>query len=104
MFFGSKDYFKLGDHNAWCDVCGFKFKASELRKRWDGMMCCPDDWEKRHEQDFLKSMPEKPAPPWSRPRNDKISDLTPSTFTSPMDDNAGTTYFVPFEKVDGSKL
>lgn len=60
-------HLKLGDWNAICDVCGFKLKASQLRKRWDGMMCCEEDWETRNPLDFLKVADEHIAPPWSRP-------------------------------------
>ena len=64
---GPKDYLALGDWNAICDVCGAKFKASELRKRWDGYMCCSDDWEERHPQDLIRLPKERQAPPWARP-------------------------------------
>ena len=57
----------LGDHNAICDVCGFKFKASQLAKRWDGFMVCEKDWEQRHPQDTLRVKPENTTVPWSRP-------------------------------------
>ena len=56
-----------GDWNAICDRCGFKFKASELRKTWDGWMVCGKDWEARHPQDFIRSRPDKQSVPWSRP-------------------------------------
>ena len=52
---GKNDYFKPGDRNAICDGCGFKFKASQLRKRWDGYMVCEDDWEPRHPQDLVEA-------------------------------------------------
>ena len=97
---GPKDYLKVGDHNAFCDVCGFKYKASELRKRWDGMMTCSEDYEPRNEQDFLRSIAEKPAPPFSRPRNDNVE----NPFSSPMADNAGSSYFTTFGPADRSKL
>jgi hypothetical protein len=64
---GSADYLKRGDWNAICDVCGFKFKASELKKRWDNMMVCEKDFEFRHPQDFLKSRRDNQAVSWSRP-------------------------------------
>jgi hypothetical protein len=96
---GPKDYLKVGDHNAFCDVCGFKFKASELRKRWDGMMVCSEDNEIRHPQDLIRSIKEKPAPPFSRPRNDEID----NPFSSPMADQTGTT-FTTFGPADRSKL
>lgn len=57
----------LGQWNAICDVCGFKKKSSEVRKRWDGLMVCPEDWEERHPQDLLRVKPEKIVPPWVRP-------------------------------------
>jgi len=64
---GPKDYLKLGDWNVLCDVCGFKFKASELRKRWDGYMCCSKDWEERQPQDLIRLPRERQAPSWARP-------------------------------------
>jgi hypothetical protein len=59
--------FKLGDWFAICDECGFKFHASKLRKRWDGLMVCPEDFELRHPQDFARVVPDNPTPPWIRP-------------------------------------
>lgn len=48
------DEFILGDSNGICDCCGFKFKHSQLRKRWDGAMVCRADWEPQHPQDSIK--------------------------------------------------
>ena len=56
-----------GDWLAICDVCGRKFKASRLMKRWDGMMTCPDDWEPRQPQDFVRGVADFQAPPYTRP-------------------------------------
>lgn len=56
-----------GDYNAVCDVCGFEFKASQLRKRWDGYRVCSQDWEQRHPQDFIRGKPERNRVPWARP-------------------------------------
>lgn len=64
---GPKDYLKLGDWNALCDVCGFKYKASELRRRWDGYMVCPADYEERQPQDLIRIPPERQTPAWARP-------------------------------------
>lgn len=52
MIKGKNDYLKLGDMNAVCDVCGFKYKMSQLRERWDGYLVCSEDWEPRHPRDF----------------------------------------------------
>lgn len=45
--------FRSGDHASICDVCGFRFYGSELRKRWDGLMVCKEDYEERQPQDYL---------------------------------------------------
>lgn len=53
--------------NAICDVCGFKFKNYQLRKRWDGLMVCSADWEPRHPLDFYKPRAPRAPIPWARP-------------------------------------
>lgn len=58
------------DHGDWiadCDICGRKYKASQLIKRWDGLMCCEDDWEIRQPQDFVRGVPDTQIAPWLRP-------------------------------------
>ena len=62
------DQFILGDSNSICDVCGFKYKSSQLRKRWDGAMVCKADYETRHPQDFVKARPERNNVKDARPR------------------------------------
>lgn len=49
---GANDYYKHGTHNAICAVCGFKHKADQLKKRWDGVYVCAADWEPRHPMDL----------------------------------------------------
>jgi len=62
-----------GEWNAVCDVCAQKYKSGDMKKRWDGLMVCPNDWEPRHPQDFLRAVPDRQYVPWSRPE-------TPDTF------------------------
>ena len=62
-----KNHLILGDWNALCDSCGRKFKASSLKKRWDGLIVCSEDWEQRHPQDLLRVQREQISVPWSRP-------------------------------------
>lgn len=57
-----------GDWNLICDVCGTKVKASQSKRRWDGLIVCPKDFEFRHPQDFLRSKIDKIAVPFSRPQ------------------------------------
>ena len=59
-----------GSWNALCDVCGFKFKARDLKKRWDGAYVCKDDWEPRHPSDLYRPPIEDPSVPWTRPDPD----------------------------------
>jgi hypothetical protein len=63
-------YYKSGDWNAICDVCGFQFKASQLRKRWDGVYVCAKDFEERHSLDFVRTKPDKIKVDFVRRPND----------------------------------
>lgn len=60
-------WFKSGSFNVICDVCGFKFKQSEVKERWDGLMVCPDDWEIRHPQELIRPIQDQNKLPWTRP-------------------------------------
>jgi len=51
--------YKAGDAWGICDVCGFRYYQSQLSKRWDGLMVCPSDHERRQPQDTIKSVKEK---------------------------------------------
>jgi hypothetical protein len=62
----SGNYLRLGDWNAICDVCGFKYKASELKKRWDNLMVCSKDYEHRHPQLYIHVSPDSSNLPWTR--------------------------------------
>lgn len=62
-----KNYLELGNWNALCDSCGRKFKANQLKRRWDGLMVCEEDYELRHPSDFLRVQRERIAVPFARP-------------------------------------
>lgn len=70
---GPKDYLKLGDWNAFCDACKFKFKASELKKDWKGLYKCPTCWETRHPMDFQQPPRTSKPVPWTRPSDEKTT-------------------------------
>ena len=74
---------KLGDWNAICDVCGFKFKASQLRKRWDNAMVCAEDYEERHPSDFFRTRAEDTSVSWTRdePEDNDVSPTRLDTTT-----------------------
>ncbi len=64
---GRADYYASGDHNAVCYECGRKRKASQLKKHWQGYYVCPEHWEPRQPQDFVRSVPDVQTPPWAQP-------------------------------------
>ena len=65
---GPADYwYEPGGHNAVCYECGRKMKASMLVKHWQGYWVCPEHWEPRHPQDFVKSVPDNMTVPWDQP-------------------------------------
>lgn len=93
-----------GGHNVICDVCGLKYKAQELRRRWDGAMVCEWDFEPRHPQEFVRAKRDNPVLPFIRPDLDDsiifagtlglINDLgngtLTATYTSRQDSTSNT--------------
>lgn len=108
------DYYKPGDWNAICDICGFRFKASQLRKNWKNEMVCADDYETRHPQEFIRVRPERISVPWARPEGEDVflgvcyiwersayADL--ATADCALADNAVSTYDVLLDLRDGTQ-
>ena len=87
---GRADYLDLGNWNAVCFECGRKRKASTLMKHWQGYYVCPEHWEPRQTQDFVRAIPEKPAPPWVQPMSDTFL-----PFCAPNDQSAIPNYAQP---------
>jgi hypothetical protein len=56
-----------GDYLATCYRCGFVRLASLMRKHWQGYWVCPDHWEERHPQDFVRGVPDEQTVPWAQP-------------------------------------
>ena len=69
---GKADYYLNGSYNAICDVCGFKFKAKDLRMTWDGFFVCKEDWEPRNQQDFVKGVKDDQSVPIARPEQTQV--------------------------------
>jgi len=64
----SRNYYTSGEWNLICDVCSKKIKAGEAKKRWDGLIVCPSDFEHRHPQDYIRAKTDKITVPFTRPR------------------------------------
>lgn len=59
--------YKSGQWNVTCDVCSKKIKAEDAKQRWDGFIVCPDDYEERQPQDFVRARQDKISVPFTRP-------------------------------------
>lgn len=64
--------YRPGDWLAVCDICGFRFFASELTKNWKNEYVCKSDLELRHPQEFIRVRPERIGVPWARPEGADI--------------------------------
>jgi hypothetical protein len=56
-----------GDFWRICEVCGFKTRASQTTRRWDGLFVCFEDFETRHPQDFVRGRIDRQNVPNPRP-------------------------------------
>lgn len=45
-------HYHEGDHAAICDICGFRFRRSQLSFNWKGQLVCGRDWEARNPQEY----------------------------------------------------
>ena len=66
----SRNTFISGEWNLICDSCSIKYKANKAKQRWDGFIVCPNCYEQRHPQDFVKAKIDKIIVPYIRPPND----------------------------------
>lgn len=98
----SREFYKRGDYKAVCDVCGFFYLASKLKSRWDGLKCCPKDWNPRQPQDFVKSLADPQSIPWGRPDTTPvfvpITPYIPPSIGYPATIN---TYAIGFVEING---
>lgn len=81
-------YYKPGDHNAICDRCGRPFKASQLRRTWDGLMVCERDWEPRHPQDYVRAQKDRTEVEFSRPDTEPTFTDGATALTIPSSEGA----------------
>lgn len=59
-------YYKAGDWNFYCDLCGRKEKSSNAMRTWDGFYVCRRHKEVRNPQDFVRGVADDQTTPWSR--------------------------------------
>lgn len=64
--------YRSGDWNVICDRCSKKIKASKAKHEWTGLIVCPDCFEHRHSQDFIKVRQDKITVPFQRSRPEDV--------------------------------
>jgi hypothetical protein len=74
-----------GNYNTICDECGLKFKASALRRRWDGAMVDSACFESRHPQEFIRAKKDSKVLSYIRTDTDGVD-------VSPVLNCAGLTF------------
>ncbi len=53
--------FDSGNNWVVCDICGFDIKSSDIKKTWNNLLVCKEDYENRNEQDFVRARKDKIA-------------------------------------------
>ena len=53
--------YESGNHWVECDRCGCDIREKDAKETWDGLVVCPDDFETRHPQDFVRGRREEIA-------------------------------------------
>lgn len=64
---GQSDFYKRGEWNFFCDLCGRKRKSSAGVKTWNNLWVCREHKEQRNPQDFVRGVKDDQSVPWSRP-------------------------------------
>ena len=65
-------YYKKGDYNIICDRTGFKIKGSQAKMEWDKAFVRKQDWEERHPQDYVSTVPDYMTVPIPRPEGGDV--------------------------------
>jgi hypothetical protein len=63
---GRADFLRLGDWNVVCWQSGFKCKASQVVRNWQGYYVLPEFNEPRQPQDFVKGIPDNQTVPFAQ--------------------------------------
>jgi len=73
------DSYIPGDNYGLCGECGFKFHTSELKRRWDNLYVCKEDWEPKHPQESVRAKADKIRPDIISPESTDSFIETPIT-------------------------
>lgn len=68
---------ELGKWLVICQVCGWKKPSDQIKRRWDGVLVCEEDFETRHPQEFVRPRPDEQKVPFTNPEpTDTFVDVT----------------------------
>lgn len=56
-----------GDYWMACDRCGRRYRKSVMKKTWNNLWVCPEDFEERHPQEYVRGVQDTITVPVSRP-------------------------------------
>lgn len=59
------------------DISGLVFRASQMRRQWDGVMAGPGEWSPRQPQELVRGVKDNQSVPVARP-------LGPESFVGPL--------------------
>ena len=85
----NKDNYVHGSHNVICDRSGFKVHVEDTWPEWNGLRVRKEDWEPRHPQDLLRSVPDDQSVEDPRPGATDTHSQTETTLDA--DELAGQT-------------
>lgn len=92
------DYFRDGQWNFTCDLCGRKQKSGRAMFTWNGLYVCRHHKEQRNPQDFLRGVKDDQTTPWTRPYQPPLCDTTSfpyAEFCTLQGENAMPGFAVP---------
>jgi hypothetical protein len=89
----SRTRYVKGDYNVISDRDGGKYKRSECRKEWNGLLVHRDEWEPRHPQDFVKGVKDDMSVPDPRPGAEDTHSVFETTLDA-AEDSGQTTLSV----------
>jgi len=84
------DRYQPGNYRFICQVCGFEYRWTQIKKRWDGLWVCEKDYEERHPQDFVRGRKETLSVPESSP-DITIQERTTTLASSASEDDLSVT-------------
>lgn len=64
--------YRSGDFWRICDRTGFKVRASDTVKDWNGLIVKRSEWDGRHPQDFVKAKMDRQRVPDPQPEGNDV--------------------------------